>query len=72
MGCLEGSGAVRHIYIYVVKQLKVNIKLLIGGKTRKEFNSETHLVFVGYVKAFDRVRRYTLFEIKQRDILPIY
>ena len=27
MGCLEVSGAVRHIYIYVIRRLKVNIKI---------------------------------------------
>ena len=40
------------------------MKLLIEIN-RREFHFETHLAFVGYGKAFDRVKRYMLFEILQ-------
>jgi hypothetical protein len=37
------------------------MKLLI--KKRGEFNLETHLAFLDYVKAFDRFKGHKLFEI---------
>ena len=39
------------------------------GRNRREFNFETHLAFVRYVKTFDRVKRYTSFEILQRKYI---
>jgi hypothetical protein len=46
------------------------MKLLI--EKRREFNLETHLAFLDYVKAFDKVKRDKLFEIHKAGLFPIY
>jgi hypothetical protein len=37
---------------------------------RREFNPETHIVFIDYEKAFDRVNRATLWQIMERRGYP--
>jgi uncharacterized protein YxeA len=37
---------------------------------RREFNLETHLAFLDYVKVFDKVKRVKLFEILQNKNIP--
>jgi hypothetical protein len=39
-------------------------------KKRREFNLGTHLTFLDYVKAFDKVKRDKLFEILQSKNVP--
>jgi len=47
---------------------KFCLKLLI--EKRREFNLETHLLFIDYEKAFDNIERHILFNIlKSRHIL---
>jgi len=41
-------------------------------KKRREFNLESHLAFLEYVKTFDRFKREKLFEKLQTKIFPIY
>jgi hypothetical protein len=43
--------------------VQFSMKLLI--EKRREFNLETHLAFIYYVKAFDKVKRSKMFEILQ-------
>ena len=47
-----------------------SIKLLI--EKSREFNLKTHLAFLDYVKAFDKVKRDKLFEILYSKKFPIY
>jgi len=44
------------------------LKLLIDK--RREFNLETHLLFIGYEKAFDNIQRKTLFNILKSRHIP--
>jgi hypothetical protein len=47
-----------------------SMKLLV--EKRREFNLETHLAFIDYVNALDKVERDKLFEILQSKVFPIY
>jgi len=44
------------------------LKLLIGK--RREFNFETHLLFIDYEKAFDNIKRQILFNILKSRHIP--
>jgi predicted phosphoadenosine phosphosulfate sulfurtransferase len=44
------------------------LKLLI--EKRREFNLETHLLFIDYEKAFDNIQRHILFHIFQSRHIP--
>jgi hypothetical protein len=44
------------------------VELII--KKKREFNLETHLPFLDYMNAFDRVKRDKLFEILQTKNIP--
>jgi hypothetical protein len=44
------------------------LKLLI--EIRREFNSETHLLFIVYEKAFDNIKRQILFNILKSSHIP--
>jgi len=39
-------------------------------KKRRKFNLETHLAFLDYAKAFNKVKRDKLFEILQSKNIP--
>jgi hypothetical protein len=47
---------------------KFCLKLLI--EKRREFNLETHLLFIDYEKAFDNVKRQILFNILKSRRIP--
>jgi len=44
------------------------LKLLI--EKRREFNVETHLLFIDYEKAFDKIKRHILFDILKSRLIP--
>jgi len=39
-------------------------------KKRREFNLETHLLFIDYEKAFDNIKRHILFNILKSRHIP--
>jgi hypothetical protein len=54
------------LYIKPLVSMKITYR-----KKRRKFNSETHLPFLDYVKAFNKIERDKLFEILQSKNIPV-
>jgi hypothetical protein len=67
-----GAYMYMHLYMYIkgrsCSSPLFSVELLI--QKRREFNLGTHLAFLDYVKAFDKVKKDKLFEIFQSKNIP--